>query len=269
VTTIAEALDAARIDGADARALLRRVLGVDQAWLVAHPEQLLTQAQHARFRDWVERRRAGEPVAYLTGSREFYSLEFKVTPAVLIPRAETELLVELALERVEPARPLRVLDLGTGSGSIAVAIARERPAAQLTAVDASREALAVARENAQRHGARVEFVEGSWFSALGGCRFDVIVANPPYIAEDDPHLAQGDLRFEPRVALAAGAQGLDAIEAIVEQAPRHLVPGGWLLFEHGYNQGSCSRVLLEAAGYADVFTRRDLAGLDRVSGGRV
>ena len=267
--TIAEALRIAEIDPADARTLLRAAMQTGDAHLVAHPEQVLTGAQRERFLAWVERRRAGEPVAYLTGEREFYSLAFKVTPAVLIPRPETELLVETALERIAADRPCRVLDLATGSGCVAIAIAKHRPRARVTAADVSRDALAVARDNAATHGVDIELVESDWFAALSGRRFDLIVTNPPYIAEGDPHLDAGDLRFEPRRALVAGPAGLDCIEWIVERAVHHLAAGGRLLFEQGYDQGACSRVLLAAAGYEDIATRRDLAGVERVSGGRV
>jgi len=184
----------ANIDPIDSRALLRAALGVSDAYLVAHPGQPLTEQQHERYLDWVERRRAGEPVAYLAGEREFYSLAFKVTPAVLIPRPETELLVDIALERVPAHEPFRVLDLGTGSGCVAIAIAKHRSRAQVTATDASRAALAVARENAARHGSGIEFIESDWLKALAGRRFDLIVSNPPYVAEHDPHLSQGDSR---------------------------------------------------------------------------
>ena len=268
-TRIAEALHSAGIDSADARVLLRTVLRVSDAHIAAHPEQQLTDSQRADYLAWVERRRAGEPVAYLTGEREFYSLAFKVTPAVLIPRPETELLVEAALEHMPADDPLRVLDLATGSGCVAVTIAGQRPRAKVTATDISRDVLALARENAARHGASIEFVESDWFAALSGRRFDLIVANPPYVAEGDPHLNEGDLRFEPRPALVAGTTGLDCIEVIAEQAPRHMVPGGWLVFEHGYDQGPCSRALLAAGGYQEIVTLRDLAGMERVCGGRI
>lgn len=208
--TIAEALRTAGIDLLEARVLLRAVIRTSDAHLVAHPEQPLTAIQAERFHEWARRRRAGEPVAYLTGEREFYSLAFKVTTAVLIPRPETELLVETALAAMPAGAPLRVLDLGTGSGCVAVAIGRQRPRAQVTAVDISRAALAVARDNAAAHGVTVELVESDWFAALGGRRFDLIVANPPYIADGDPHLEQGDLRFEPRGALASGPRGSTA-----------------------------------------------------------
>jgi release factor glutamine methyltransferase len=192
-----------------------------------------------------------------------------VTPAVLIPRPETELLVDVALERVPVHEPSRVLDLGTGSGCVAVAIARHRPRAQVTAAEASRDALAVARENAARHGSGIEFIESDWLDALAGRRFDLIVSNPPYVAEDDPHLSQGDTRFEPRAALVAGADGLSCIRLIIAQARAHLAPGGRLFFEHGYDQAARCRALLAQAGYFDVTSRPDLAGIERLSGGSV
>ncbi len=267
--TIKEALRAGGPDAADVRALLRHVICCDEAWLISHPEQPLSAKEQEAYATLRTLRAAGEPVAYLTGSREFFSLAFKVTSAVLIPRPETELLVEAALERIPADAPWRVLDLATGSGCVAIAIAKRRPRAQLTATDVSHAALEVARENAARHGVNVEWVEGDWFAALSGRRFDLIVANPPYVAEGDPHLNAGDLRFEPRSALVAGSAGLDGIEAIVERSPLHLAAGGWLLFEHGHDQGACSRVLLAAAGFDDIVTLLDLAGIERVAGGRV
>lgn len=267
--TINEALRTTGINAADARALLRAALDVGDAHFGAHPEQHLTDEQRGRFLDWVRRRRAGEPVAYITGEREFWSLSFKVAPEVLIPRPETELLVELVLERVGAAAPANVLDLGTGCGCIAVAIAKERPYARVTATDVSRAALAIARENARRHGAAVEFVESTWLAALGGRRFDLIVANPPYVAAGDPHLGQGDLRFEPRAALVGGSDGLDCIRDIVAHSRAHLAAGGWSIFEHGHEQAERCRALLHAAGYREVFSRRDLAQIERASGGRV
>jgi release factor glutamine methyltransferase len=269
--TVGQVLDAAqqRIAAPDARALLGHALARDAAWLIAHAGAALDRAQRERFEALIARRAAGEPVAYLTGEREFYSLAFKVTPAVLIPRPETELLVERALEHLPENAPRRVLDLATGSGCVAVAIARHRPLARLTAADVSSAALGVARDNALRHGASIEFVESDWFAALGGRRFDLIVANPPYVAAGDPHLAQGDLRFEPRAALVAGASGLECIGPLVAQAHARLLPGGWLLFEHGHDQAARARALLERVGYADVASWRDLAGIERVSGGRV
>ena len=265
--TIAELLRATNIDPLDARVLLRAALGASDAQLAAHPERVPSGTESARFLAWVERRRAGEPVAYLTGEREFYSLALKVTPAVLIPRPETELLVEVALERIAPQAPCRVLDLATGSGCVAIAIGSARPRARLAASDVSPAALAVARENAARHGIDIEFLESDWFAALSGRRYDLVVANPPYVAEGDPHLSRGDLRFEPRAALAAGPMGMQAIEQIVQHAGQHLAAGGSLLFEHGHDQGARARALLIARGYAAVFSRLDLSGAERVSGG--
>jgi release factor glutamine methyltransferase len=206
-------------------------------------------------------------VAYLTGEREFYGLPLRVTRDVLIPRPETELLVDLALERL-PNRAGRVVDLGTGSGAVAVAIAHAAPDAEVVAIDASPAALAVARENARRHGAAIRFVEGDWFAGLAGERFDLIVSNPPYVAAGDGHLGEGDLRFEPRAALVGGPDGLDAIRAIVAGAKAHLAAGGWLLFEHGFDQAERCRSLLGMYGYADIEGWRDLAGIARVAGGR-
>jgi len=267
--TIAEALRTAGLDSVDARVLLRTILQASDAHLAAHAEQRLTEAQRAGYLAWVERRRAGEPIAYLTGRREFFSLAFKVTPAVLIPRPETERLVEAALERIPANAAWRVLDLATGSGCVAIAITKHRPRAQVAATDISSAALAVARENAASHGVKIELIESDWFTALSGRRFDLIVANPPYVAEGDPHLAAGDLRFEPRNALVAGSTGLDGVEVIVERSPQYLAAGGWLLFEHGYAHGERARALLNAAGYDGIVTLRDLAGIERVSGGRV
>ncbi len=269
--TIAQALAAAQraLDGIDARALLRHALGVSDAHLIAHPAQALTDAQSELFSALVARRSAGEPVAYITGHGEFFSLELKVTPAVLIPRPETERLVEFALERIASDGACRVLDLGTGNGCIAISIAKHRLLARVIAVDNSAAALAVARDNAQWHAvANLELLESDWFGALAGQRFDAIVANPPYVAAGDLHLKQGDLRFEPATALAAGADGLDCIRLIVASAPQYLNHGGWLAFEHGYDQAARCRELLAQAGFSDVFSRTDLAGIERVSGGQ-
>ena len=269
---IDEALRAARarVDAVDAEVLLAHVLGASRGWLFAHGGDRLPAAHRQRFDALLARREAGEPVAYLTGHRGFWSLDLAVTPATLIPRAETELLVELALERLPPAAPARVADLGTGSGAIALAIARERPHARVVATDASDDALAVARHNAARHAiANVEFHAGDWWEALGEARFDLVASNPPYIAERDPHLARGDLRFEPPAALASGADGLDAIRRIAHGAPAHLLAGGWLLLEHGYDQGDAVRALLREAGFVDVATRQDLEARDRVTLGRL
>ncbi|MDO8294615.1 MAG: peptide chain release factor N(5)-glutamine methyltransferase [Gallionella sp.] len=273
----------------EVQCLLQAVLQVNRAYLLTHPEQTLDAEQQAHYTTLVERRLSGEPFAYILGEREFYGLMFRVTPATLIPRADTELLVELALQRI-PQRG-RVLDLGTGSGAIALSIAHARPVIEVTAVDASQEALDVARENARRllvqHEsahistgsmrtgscetaviANARLLRSDWFAALAGERFDLIISNPPYIADGDAHLAQGDLRFEPRDALASGADGLDDIRRIIAGAKEHLDAGGWLLFEHGYDQAERVRELLGAAGYTEVFSARDLAGIERVSGGR-
>jgi release factor glutamine methyltransferase len=247
--------------------LAAHALGISRARVLADAQRALDGETAREIERLFLRRRAGEPVAYLTGEREFHGLSLKVTRDVLIPRPETELLVELALERL-PNRAGRCLDLGTGSGAIAVAIAHAAPDAEVVAVDTSSAALAVARENARRHGASIRFVEGEWFDRLAGERFDVVVANPPYVAAGDGHLGEGDLRFEPRSALVAGPDGLDAIRAIVAGAKQHLVPGGWLLFEHGFDQAERCRSLLGIYGYAGVASWPDLAGITRVAGGR-
>ncbi len=259
------------LDSATARIevqmLLQQALGVSRAYLMAHPEQVLDEAQQANYRALLQRRLAGEPLAYILGEREFFGLNFRVTPATLIPRPDTELLVELALQRL--LQNARVLDLGTGSGAIALSIAHSRPDAEVTAVDASPEALEVARDNARRLKlTNVRLLHSDWFSALGDERFDLVVSNPPYIADADAHLARGDLRFEPRSALASGCDGLDDIRRIMADAKSHLNAGGWLLFEHGYDQAARVRELLAASGYTEVFSARDLAGIERVSGGR-
>jgi release factor glutamine methyltransferase len=271
--TVGEALRAARerMDATDARVLLTHVTGHEHAFLAAHPEAELGAAEASRYRELVERRAVGEPVAYLTGTREFYGRTFRVTPAVLIPRPETELLVELALDRLPPHAAGRVLDLGTGSGCIAVTIAIERSRCEIIATDQSVAALDVAQGNVSGQAAsNVELRRGDWFSALAtGELFDVIVANPPYVATGDACLEEGDLRFEPHAALASGPDGLAAIRAIIDGARAHLTDGGWLLFEHGHSQAAAARELLNAAGYDATFSAQDLAGTDRVSGGRL
>lgn len=269
--TFGAALAAARgrISASEARLLLREVSGASAAQIAAWPERPLAPAQAARFADLLERRAVGEPVAYLLGVREFYGRDFQVGPAVLIPRPETELIVDLVRERVPAGAAPAILDLGTGSGALAVTLALELPAASVTAVDFSAAALGVARANAEALGARVYFVESDWFAALGaGDRFEVIVSNPPYVADDDPHLAEGDVRFEPATALAAGPAGLDDIRRIVAGAPDFLVPGGWLLLEHGYDQAEAVRALLAARGLVEVASARDLAGIERITFGR-
>lgn len=264
----------ARLGGEDARneveRLLAHVLERPRAWLYAWPEHQPTPAQRAGFERLLAARVGGAPVAYLLGRRAFWTFDLEVTPAVLIPRPETELLVELALARLPPDQPSAVADLGTGSGAIALAIARERPQARVLATDIGVESLAVACANAQRLGlGNVVFAQGDWCAALGDERFDLIASNPPYIEAGDPHLAQGDLRHEPLRALASGADGLDAIREIVAASPRHLVPGGWLLLEHGHDQAARVRELLATHGFAEVASAIDLAGHERVGYGRI
>ena len=255
-------------DRVDAEVLLLHVLDRSRSWLIAHSDDALTTEQAAAYADFVARRERGEPVAYIVGSRGFWSLDLDVTPATLIPRPDTERLVELALERISTERATKVLDLGTGTGAIALAIASERKNAQIVATDANTDALMVAQRNALRHSfAHVQFVHGDWFAPVVGKRFDVIVSNPPYIESDDPHLGQGDLRFEPAPALASGHDGLDDIRRIIASAGEHLVADGWLLLEHGWNQGGRVRDLLLAAGFRDVFTAQDIERRDRVSAG--
>ena len=293
---------------AEARRLLACLTGQPLTWFMAHGDDPADPDIAARFQALAERRRAGEPLAYLLGQQEFYGRPFAVSPAVLIPRADTETLVETALEqllllrRQRRAVPLSLLELGTGSGIIAITLALEAPDTEVHAVERSPEALAMAQQNAKALGAdRIHWHAGSWWQALANAtdsheatentataaqttspitarqghptepparRFDLIVSNPPYIAAGDHHLQQGDLRFEPPQALAAGPDGLDDLRILIGGAPAHLTPGGWLLLEHGYDQEAPVQALLRDAGFADVFTRRDLAGQPRVSGGR-
>jgi release factor glutamine methyltransferase len=263
---------AAGLDPVDARILITHALGLSRVELITRFEQPLS-AEAAQTVDALLRRRLhGEPVAYLVGSREFYGLPMQVTPDVLIPRPETELLVDLALECLPKGRPgLRVLDLGTGSGAIAVAIAHTRPDISVTAVDISPAALAIAKRNANRHaseGRPLVLRQSDWYAALGDAGFNVIVSNPPYIAAGDHHLSSGDLRFEPAGALTDGADGLSDLETIVGGASAHLEPGGWLMVEHGYDQAGAVRQLLLNGQFDDVQSWQDLAGIERVSGGR-
>ncbi|WP_291992208.1 peptide chain release factor N(5)-glutamine methyltransferase [Candidatus Accumulibacter sp. ACC003] len=262
---------AGRIDRLDARLLVEHVARCTHADLIAHAERPLSDEQLATLEALVGRRAGGEPLAYLLGSAAFYGREFVLNPAVLIPRPETELLVELALARV-PSRPgAQILDLGTGSGVLAVTLGCLCPAAQLTAVDLSPAALAVAGENAARHAVAINFLAGDWYAPLGEARFDVIVANPPYVADADPHLHENGLPFEPQMALTdgvVGGDGLACIRAIVGGAAAHLRSGSWLLLEHGYQQAAAVRALLRREGFADVASWADLANIERVSGGQ-
>jgi len=272
--TVRSLLEAARqrVDPPEAELLLAQALGQSRGWLYAHAGDGVADADAARYEHLLARRLAGEPVAYLCGRRGFWTLDLAVTPDTLIPRPETERLVELALARLPADRDLQLADLGTGSGAIALALASERRHAAVAATDASAAALAVARANAQEAGlANVSFHLGDWFGAVQGQgrRFDLVASNPPYIAEGDPHLSQGDLRHEPPLALSSGRDGLDAIRAIAADAPAHLLPGGWLLFEHGWTQGEAVRALLHAAGFIDIATHRDLEDRDRVTLGRL
>lgn len=263
---------AAAIGRVDAHVLVAHLLGVDRCYLVANPMRLLTESEDARIETLVARRSLGHPVAHLVEQREFYGRKFTITPDVLIPRPETETLVEAALSRSRGGgNPISILDLGTGSGAIALTLACERPNARVTATDTSGTALDVARANAAALGCaeRIELVRGAWFEPLESRRFDLIVSNPPYVAAEDPHLAQGDLRFEPPSALTDGsADGLDAIRAIIGEAHSHLEPGAWLLLEHGYDQKEAVQALLESAGFVQRISIDDLAGIPRVAGGQ-
>ena len=274
--TLDDLIRHSQLPRAEARRLLACLTGQPLTWFMAHGDDPAGPDIAARFQALAERRRAGEPLAYLLGQQEFYGRPFAVSPAVLIPRADTETLVETALEQLARLRrqrcavPLSLLELGTGSGIIAITLALEAPDTEVHAVERSLEALAVAQQNAKALGAaRIHWHPGSWWQALARPRrFDLIVSNPPYITAHDHHLQQGDLRFEPPQALAAGPDGLDDLRILIGGAPAHLTPGGWLLLEHGYDQEAPVQALLRDAGFADVFTRRDLAGQPRVSGGR-
>lgn len=279
--TVRRALAQSGLVGVDAHALLGHILGRNRAWMSAHGEEALEPAQAAAFFALAKRRRDGEPVAYLTGIREFWGMSLAVSPAVLIPRPETESLVELALSRLPVDRDLNVLDLGTGSGAIALAIAHERPRARVLATDASADALDVARDNARRLGLRnVEFARSDWYADLPSdwcadvpslapdAPFDLIASNPPYVAARDPHLTDGDLRFEPASALTPGGDGLAALRTIVAGARARLARGGTLVVEHGYDQSDAVRELFAAAALAEIVAARDLAGIPRIVAGR-
>lgn len=265
-STIGAALRAAPLPALESRILLGKALRLSRIQLITESERALNDDEAQSATQLVRRRLAGEPIAYIVGEREFYGLTFLVTPDVLIPRPETELLVELALDRLQDGD--NVLDLGTGSGAIAVAIAHACTGANLTAVDASAASLAVAGSNARLHGVTVRFLHSDWYGALGNEHFNLIVSNPPYIANGDPHLSQGDLRFEPVDALTDHADGLSALRTIINGAVERLAPGGWLLMEHGYDQSAAVRALLTSSGFAEVQSWTDLAGIERVTGGR-
>ena len=274
MTTLSAALRQAQaqgLDRLDAQLLLLHALGHashDRAWLLAHDTDALPVATERRFAPLVARRAAGEPLAYITGQREFFGLDLEVSPSVLIPRPDTEILVEWALAYLplSPEPPMAVLDLGTGSGAIALALKAQRPGAQVHAIDQSEAALAVARRNATRLGLDIRLSQGNWLDGSSE-RYHLIVANPPYVADADPHLPA--LAHEPLQALTAGAEGLDDLRAIIASAPAHLHPGGRLLLEHGHDQATRVRQLLHTAGFADIASRRDLAGIERCSGGRL
>lgn len=260
----------ASMDRTDATVIMAEVLGVNRAWIAANPMQILTETQDAMIDMLGVQRALGHPIAYLLNRREFYGRDFVLDASVLIPRPETETLVEAALARMAPRDTC--LDLGTGCGAIAVTLACQRPEARLVATDVSEAALRVAKRNAERHHceSRIEFLAGSWYQPVGSRRFDVVVSNPPYVASGDPHLGQGDLRFEPQQALTDGSpDGLASIRQVVSGAWAHLKPGGWLLLEHGYDQAEPVARLLEEAGFADRVGLPDLAGIPRVAGGRI
>ena len=268
-TPVGAALTTLPLDPLENRILLCHATGLTRIQLITQSERPLADDEAARLEALVARRLAGEPIAYIVGKREFFGLDFEVSDAVLIPRPDTELIVELALERLPPG-DARLLDMGTGSGAIAVSMAHARPDARVTALDVSEAALAVARRNAAANGARVRFLPGDWYAALAADeRFELIASNPPYIAAGDAHLAQGDLRFEPVGALTDHADGLAALRTIVAGAPGYLADGGWLLLEHGYDQAAAVRALLAARGFGEVRSWQDLAGIERVSGGRL
>lgn len=268
--TVAQAMAHARqqgVDRLDAQLLLSDAVQQSHAWLLAHGSDTLSPAQQTRFLNGLARRATGEPLAYILGNKAFFGLTLAVSPDVLIPRPDTETLVEWALELIPEQAPATVLDLGTGSGAIALAIQHSRPQARVTAVDASQAALGIAQANAQRLQLPVHFRHGSWLAPVAGERFELIVSNPPYIAEGDPHMAA--LGFEPKQALTAGPDGLDDLRQIIAAAPSHLQPGGWLLLEHGYDQPVAVAQLLTAGGFSDLSTRLDLGGQPRCTGGRI
>jgi len=254
----------------EANLLCQQGLNVNRAWLISHESDTLEACQQAAFEALVQRRLNGEPIAYIFGSREFYGLQLKTTSATLIPRPDTETLVEAALERIPLHLTLDMLDLGTGTGAVALAVAQHRPHCEVTAIDASSNALSVALENAQALKLNnVRLLESNWFSSLTGEKFDVIVSNPPYIAQDDEHLQKGDLRFEPLSALASGKDGLDDIRKIIQDAPHYLHSNGWLMLEHGYDQAKAVAALLNERGFSKIAHAKDIAGTLRVTFGAI
>ncbi len=270
--TISHALAAAysTINKIDAILLLQHVLIVNHAFLLTYPDQILTAQQVEKFSSLVQQRIKGLPIAYLIGERAFFDLTLKITEAVLIPRPETELLVEWALKLIPSDKFFNVLDLGTGSGAIAISIAKHRPQTQIVAVDLSPAAVDVCRRNADiLKVANLHAISGNWFDELSGEKFDLIVSNPPYVAENDPHLLQGDLRFEPRIALSTGEHGMACITHIINAAPSYLSKEGWLLLEHGYDQAEACRKLLRDMDFSNICSYPDLAGIMRVSGGQL
>jgi release factor glutamine methyltransferase len=262
--TIAELLRESGLPRREAEVLLCSLLGREPAYLIAHADEVLELPRVRAAQAWFSRRHAGDPVAYIRGRQEFYGLSLQITADVLIPRAETELLVDLALERVPPDSTARVLELGTGCGAIAIALMRERPGLSVLATDVSEAALELARANARSHEVTIDFSRSDWFAEIAPGRFDLIASNPPYVAAADAHLQQGDLRFEPRVALVGGEDGMACIRAIAAGARGRIRSGGWLLMEHGYDQGERCRDLLRTLGYRDVEDFEDLAGIPRV-----
>jgi len=254
----------------DVELLLAAALGKPRSFLHTWPERIVSSEAALKFASYLQRRQTGEPVAYILGQQGFWKLDLEVAPHTLIPRPETEMLVEAALELVPAFAPAKVLDLGTGTGAIGLALASERPAWHVTAVDRVLEAVALAERNRQRlQLGNAQVMSSHWFDSLQGKRFDLIISNPPYIAAEDPHLVTGDVRFEPNSALVAGADGLDDLRLIIDQAPAHMKPEGWLLLEHGYDQGAAVRELLSSHGFDKIQTRRDLGDHERITFGRL
>jgi release factor glutamine methyltransferase len=254
----------------EARLLLQHVLNVNHAWLITHKDDQLDDKTHSLFQALLKRRVSGEPIAYILSEREFYGLPLKVTPDTLIPRPDTETLVEAALEKIPLDQPRKILDLGTGTGAIALAIAKHRPNTNIVAVDASDAVLTVAQDNANNLNINnITFIFSNWFDALQNQTFDIIVSNPPYIEQKDVHLSQGDLRFEPISALASGEDGLDDIRKIIQHAPSHLNKHGCLMLEHGYNQAAAVSNLLKKTDFTEIRSVLDLAGIQRVTIGQL